>query len=272
MKFMRIPAAIGFYPGEKEQLKKMLEKFIDKDAKKYEAIAAIVPHAGYIYSGKVAGATYSAIKTNKNVFAIFCPNHTGLGSKISLSQDTWLTPLGEVKTFNFEKAKKSKIIKIDELAHKYEHSLEVQLPFLQYIFKDFSILPLCVSSLSIKDIKAIAKEILDEKFFYIASSDFTHYGPMYGYDIYEGGIEEKLNKVKEMDMKAIDFILKLQPEKFYNFVIDNDLTICGFIPITLLLFIAKELGAKEGKLISYATSYEVSKNSSFVTYAGILIL
>ncbi|MEM5813053.1 MAG: AmmeMemoRadiSam system protein B [Candidatus Aenigmatarchaeota archaeon] len=269
---MRSPAAIGFYPGEKEELKRMLEKLISKDAKKYDAIAAIVPHAGYIYSGKVAGATYSAIKTNKNIFAIFCPNHTGLGSKISLSQDKWLTPLGEVETLKFEKASESNMIKIDELAHKYEHSLEVQLPFLQYLFKDFSILPICLSMLSLKDIKKLANEIIDKRFFYIASSDFTHYGPMYGFDPFEGSIEEKLEKVKEMDMKAIDLILKIQPERFYNFVIDNDLTICGFIPITLLLFVLKGLGAKEGKLISYASSYEVSKNSSFVTYAGILIL
>jgi len=262
---MRYPAAIGFYPGNKEELISLIKKFVRKN-EKIEAKAAIVPHAGYIYSGSVAGEIYSRIKTEKRTFLIAGPNHTGIGKKIAVSQEDWLTPLGIVKTKKFSE------LEIDETAHIYEHSIEVHLPFLQYLFKNFEILPICLSHLSFKEIEDLAEKLISEEFFYIASSDFTHYGPIYDYELFSGTQKEILEYVKEIDKKAIKFIEKLEAKKFYNFVLENHLTICGFIPITLILLIAKKIGAEKGILVKYSTSYEVTKNSSFVTYAGILIV
>jgi AmmeMemoRadiSam system protein B len=262
---MRYPAAIGFYPGNKEELVSLLKKFVIKD-EKIDAKAAIVPHAGYIYSGSVAGAVYSKIKTEKKIFLIAGPNHTGIGKKIAISQEDWLTPLGVVKTKRFDELEK------DEYAHIYEHSIEVHLPFLQYLFKNFEILPICLSYLSFKKIEELAERLVDEEFFYIASSDFTHYGLMYDYELFSGTQKEILEEVRKIDIKAIKFIEKLEAKKFYNFVLENSLTICGFVPITLILLIAKKIGAEKGFLIKYSTSYEITKNSSFVTYAGIIIV
>ncbi len=261
---MRYPAAIGFYPGNKEELISMIKKFIIK-TDKIDAKAAIVPHAGYIYSGSVAGKVYSKIKTEKKTFLIAGPNHTGIGKKVALSQEDWLTPLGVVKTKRFNK------LEIDENAHIYEHSIEVQIPFLQYLFKDFEILPICLSYLSFKEIEELAEKLANEEFFYIASSDFIHYGPMYDYEPFSGTQKEILEEVKKIDRKAIKFIENLEAKKFYNFVLEKDLTICGFVPITLILLIAKKIGAEKGILVKYSTSYEITKNSSFVTYAGIII-
>ncbi|MEM7826986.1 MAG: AmmeMemoRadiSam system protein B [Candidatus Aenigmatarchaeota archaeon] len=263
---MRQPAAIGFYPGDKIALRNELKKFLVHNAKKYKAIGAIVPHAGYMYSGKVAGITYSSIETDKRTFMIFCPNHTGYGSRIALSQENWITPLGIVKTKRFLK------LEIDENAHLYEHAIEVQLPFLQTLYKDFDIIPVCLSHLSLREIEELSKRLVDENLFYIASSDFTHFGHMYNYIPINKSDKENLEYVENIDKKAIELICSIEPEKFYNFVVKNNMTICGFIPITLLLFITRQLDAKEGKLIKYSTSYEVSKGSSFVSYAGILIV
>jgi len=262
---MRYPAAIGFYPGNKEELISLIKKFITND-EKINAKAAIVPHAGYIYSGSVAGKVYSKLKTDKKTFLIAGPNHTGIGKKIALSQEDWLTPLGVVKTKRFNK------LEIDESAHIYEHSIEVQVPFLQLLFKNFEILPICLSYLSFKEIEEIVEKLIDEEFFYVASSDFTHYGPMYDYEPFSGSRKKILEEVRKIDRKAINFIEKLEARKFYNFVLEKNLTICGFIPITLILLIAKKIGAEKGILVKYSTSYEITKNSSFVAYAGIIIV
>lgn len=264
---MRNPSAIGFYPGNKKELETFVKKLLNQKVEKIEAIAAIVPHAGYIYSGKTAGKVYSSISTDNKKFLIVCPNHTGFGNKIALSTQNWLTPLGEVK-INKEFVDK---IPVDENAHLYEHSLEVQLPFLQVLFKNFELIPLCLSHLEFNELKNLSKILARKDIFYIASSDFTHFGPNYGYLPFNFSPERNVEKVKEIDMKVIELIEKLQARKFYEFVEKENLTICGFVPITLILLIAKKLGAKKGKLIDYSTSFEVSRDLNFVSYAGILI-
>ena len=264
---MREPIAIGFYPGSKEELKNLVKKLLNQKVEKIETIAAIVPHAGYIYSGKTAGITYSSIQTEKRKFLIACPNHTGIGKEIALSLQDWSTPLGKVK-INKEFGNK---IQVDEKAHLYEHSLEVQLPFLQVLFKNFEIIPLCLAHLPFKKLKELSQILAKDDIFYIASSDFTHFGPNYGYMPFNFEPEKNVREVKKLDMEAIKFIERLDAKKFYNFVLDKKLTICGFIPITLILLIAKKLGANKAKLIDYSTSFEISRDINFVTYAGILI-
>jgi len=264
---MRMPVAHGFYPSKPEVLRNRVNELLNRGLKKEKAFGAIAPHAGYEYSGWVAGATYSSVETEKRRFMIFCPNHTGYGLPVSLSQENWQTPLGVVEV---DKSFGEKI-PVNEDAHRYEHSLEVQLPFLQVLFGDFKLIPICLSHLSLDKIEELSKQLVDKDIFYIASSDFTHFGPMYGYMPVDRGDEENLKYVESMDRRAIDLICKIRPEKFYEMVTKEGLTICGFVPITLMLFISRELGAKKGKLIKYSTSYETNPNPSFVSYAGILI-
>ncbi|MEM7819728.1 MAG: AmmeMemoRadiSam system protein B [Candidatus Aenigmatarchaeota archaeon] len=264
---MRSPVAIGFYPGDKIILKNNVRKFLVSD-KKINAFGIISPHAGYDFSGSVAGKVYASSITEKKNFILFSPNHTGYGNSIAISNDEWLTPLGRIET-NKELIKKFNL-KIDETAHKYEHSIEVQLPFLQVLYKNFKIVPICLQHIDIDEIEKIAENVSDSSSFYIASSDFTHFGYNYGYEPISGTIQNKLRWVKNTDMKMIDLICKLKAEEFYNEVIENGYTICGFVPITLIIFVMKNLGARKGLLIDYKTSYEVYPSSSFVSYAGIV--
>jgi hypothetical protein len=264
---MRHPAVAGFYPNDKAELENTVKSFLKSEKKMENALGLISPHAGYQFSGSVAGKTFASAKTEKRNFVLLGPNHTGYGSPASLSRNMWQTPLGSIET-DFELIKKIGL-PIDENAHMYEHSIEVQLPFLQILYKNFKIAPLCLQSLQFDDLKEIAEKF-DANNFYIASSDFTHYGPNYGYDPISGSIEKKLAWVRYTDKKLIDMICNLQAEKFYNAVVENDYTVCGFVPITLLLLVMKNIGAKKGVLVDYKTSYEVHPSDSFVSYAGIV--
>lgn len=264
---MRTPVAIGFYPGNREELKSIVDKFLKTDKIIKKPKGAIVPHAGYAFSGSVAGSAFAS-KTEKQNFVIFGTNHSGAGFPIASSIDTWLTPLGEVKT-NKEFIEKTGI-DVDETAHKYEHSIEVQLPFLQVMYKDFTIVPVSVQQLDIDSIKNIVSQFVDKDSFYIASGDFMHFGPNYGYIPLKGSITEQLQWVKQRDKEMIDMICRLDAEKFYNNVLENGYTVCGVAPFTMLMLVLKQLGAKKGNLIEYKTSYDVHPADSFVSYAGIV--
>lgn len=257
---MRQPIAAGFYPFGKRELEEAVKSYLVSD-KSIDALGIIVPHAGYAFSGSVAGATFAAAKTGKRNFVLMGPNHTGYGQAIASSNDDWKTPLGIVKTKEIQ-------LPVDETAHKYEHSIEVQLPFLQMTYRDFTITPVCLQQLEFLDIEELSKNFENDSFF-VASSDFTHFGPNYDYEPVKGNIREKLDYVKKTDYRLIDLICGLKAEKFYSEVTENDYTVCGFVPITLLMLVMKRLGAKKGELIKYSTSYAVAPGSSFVSYAGI---
>lgn len=263
---MRHPIAYGFYSPEPTTLRREVERLLNQKVERIEALGAVVPHAGYTFSGEVAGAVYASIETDKKKFLIACPNHTGYGTRVALSQQDWQTPLGIIKT---DKSLADKVT-VNEDAHVFEHAIEVQLPFLQVKFKDFRIIPLCLAHLSFEELEELSEKLLANDIFYIASSDFIHFGPNYGYMPVMGSGEENLAWARKQDMKAIDLICKLKAREFYEFVTSNELTICGFIPITLVILVMKKLRAREGKLIKYATSYEKHPDASFVTYAGIV--
>lgn len=259
---MRTPVASGFYPFEKNALQQIVRDLL-RSKESIEAVGAIVPHAGYLYSGRVAGKVYASIKTTCNTFFIFAPNHTGVGSDIAVSVEEWKTPLGIVKVNKgiIDKLK----LDIDENAHAYEHAIEVQLPFLQVKFRNFKIVPIVLKHVELKILEKIAQNIYKNAFF-IASSDFIHYGPMYGY--MPAGIDG-LEWVKSVDKQLINLIINLDYKKFYATVLEHGYTVCGFVPITLLLIIMKKMRVS-AKLIDYTTSYDISPNTSFVTYAGII--
>ena len=265
---IRKPAVSGqFYPGTASALEKQISLYVDQKAEKKNAIGAVCPHAGYIYSGPVAGATISKIAPADS-FVILGPNHTGIGPEFSImTGGTWKTPLGDAE-IDSELASQlltnSSLLKDDASAHAFEHSIEVQIPFLQYLFKTFVFVPIVVSHAGASTYKnigsAIAKAIKSskKKIVIIASSDMTHY--------------ETHESAKQKDAKAIDAILALDVDKLLQTVEKSNISMCGYGPVAIMLAAAKELGAKGAELVKYQTSGDASGDySAVVGYAGIIV-
>jgi AmmeMemoRadiSam system protein B len=256
-----------FYPASASELKTMIKTMVNEKTEKEEVIGLICPHAGYIYSGPVAGAAISRIKV-QDTCIIMGPNHTGAGKPLSVvTEDVWETPLGEVE-IDSELGKKllatSSYLEEDRIAHLYEHSIEVQLPFLQYFKPDFKLVPIVMAYASGAIYKEVGKEIakavkeLDRKVVIIASSDMTHYEP-----------EES---AQEKDNKAIEAILNLNEDELLRRVEEFNISMCGYAPAVSLIVAAKELGATEAELVRYQTSGDVTGDySAVVGYAGIII-
>jgi len=266
---IRRPAVAGqFYPASSQDLKNQISSFVDKGINKTDAIGCILPHAGYMYSGSVAAKTLSGINI-KDKIILLGPNHTGFGAAFSImTEGTWQTPLGEIK-IDSELAKKilknSKYLEDDASAHTYEHSLEVELPILQYFKTDFEIVPIAFLSDDAnalkntgKDIACALKESDYKNTLLVASSDMTHYEPQ--------ALAEKKDK------EAIEAILELNEDKLTERIRSLNISMCGYAPVIVMLSIAKILGAKTGKLIQYRTSGNVTGDwDSVVGYAGIVI-
>lgn len=266
---VRYPAVAGqFYPGTQSELLSFLNSLCRESSSKVRAKAVVVPHAGYIYSGGVAGETYGKVEIPENN-VIMGPNHTGLGKPAAVfPQGTWITPLGEVE---INEAFTSELLNLypfeaDSTAHVYEHSLEVQVPFLQFCSQNenLKIVPIVFQHLPLEDcIRAgenLAKVIssLEEDTLIVISTDFSHY---------------VLQETAEyLDSIAIEAILNLSPEELYVKVLEYNISMCGFIPATVGLTAAKELGAKNAELVAYRTSGDVTGDySQVVGYAGIII-
>lgn len=267
---IRMPAVSGsFYPSSAVELKEQISLFIDKKAHKVGAIACMLPHAGYIYSGRVAAETISYVHIKERII-LLGPNHTGVGSKFSImSQGIWQTPLGNIE-IDEELASRilrhTEYMEDDRFAHLYEHSLEVELPILQYINCNFKIIPIVISSNEVETLKrvgisiaaAITEAGLKDSVLIVASSDMSHYEP--------------LVSAKKKDAVAIDSILALDEDKLMKKVAELNISMCGYAPVTVMLTAAKLLGAKTAKLIKYQTSADVTKDkNSVVGYAGIVI-
>lgn len=265
---IRNPVVSGqFYPASPSQLKAMIEGFIDKKAVKEEVIGLVSPHAGYIYSGPVAGAVISRTKF-KDTFIILGPNHTGRGKPLSImTQGVWKTPLGEVE-IDSELGRQilatSSYLQADHVAHQYEHSIEVQLPFLQYFKRDIKIVPILLAYTTGATYKKIGKEIakaikdLNKEAVIIASSDMTHYEPQ--------------ESAQRKDNQAIDAILDLNEDELLKRVDELKISMCGCAPVVSLISATKELGATRAELVKYQTSGDTTGDySSVVGYAGIII-
>jgi len=257
----------AFYEGEKSRLEEQLTECFSGVIReeKENVLGAVVPHAGYMYSGGVAANVYAKLPA-ADTFVILGPNHHGMGSLIAVSADTWVTPLGEVEVDTaFVNALPKRIIDVDETAHKYEHSIEVQLPFLQFLFgKHFRFVPICMGLSDEETAKEIGEDLagtiakFDNKVVVIASSDFTHYEP------------DRI--AREKDEYVIEAITELDVGKFYNRIYGRDSTACGVCPIAAMMHAAKKLGARKGELIKYATSGDIiGDRSSVVGYGGIII-
>jgi len=267
---VRMPAVAGrFYPRRPDVLRREVEQFTSIGAAaRASAIGCIAPHAGYMYSGHVAGAVYARLEVPEHV-VVLCPNHTGMGHPLAvLTQETWQTPLGDVAAdveLGVALLQRFPAAREDSAAHRAEHAIEVQLPFLQVRKQKLSLVPIAVGTSDYDQLRGLGEALADVilahggKVLIIASSDMNHYEP------------DALTRVK--DRKAIDRVLALDPRGLWEVVRNEDISMCGFGPSVAMLTAAKQLGAQSATLVKYATSGDISGDrDSVVGYAGIIVV
>jgi AmmeMemoRadiSam system protein B len=270
----RSPAVAGmFYEATPERLRKQVADCFAQAPRagtKEPFLGAIVPHAGLMYSGHVAAALYERVEI-PNRMIILSPNHTGLGRGAAINRDgAWSTPLGVVQVdeeLARELCDRTSELVNDTVAHAREHSLEVQLPFIQTIAPDARFVPICLKTpryeLCVTIGEAIAEVVArhraaGEPIPIIASSDMNHY--------------ETQTATLEKDQKAIDAILALDPRRLWETVMGEDISMCGIIPATTMLVAANALGASRAELVRHATSGDINHDySSVVGYASLII-
>lgn len=265
---VRMPAVAGrFYPRQPDQLRKVIEGFASHQGERVPAIGCIAPHAGYLYSGHVAGALYSRIVIPDHVI-VLCPNHTGIGHPLAImTRTSWMTPLGELQPdadFGTALLRRLPTLRDDPTAHHSEHAIEVQLPFLQMQHPELRFTPVAVGTSDFTQLQALGEAIADvisaqsEKVLIVASSDMNHYE------------SDAITRVK--DHKAIDRVLALDARGLWETVMSEDISMCGFGPAVAMMTAAVRLGARKAELVKYATSGDVSGDySAVVGYAGITV-
>lgn len=276
---VRRPSQAGaFYAGTAESLRAQIEncffhelgpgkipEVVKTGPKKVAGL--VCPHAGYMFSGPVAAHAYYKLASDRkpDVVVLFGPNHTGYGSALAvMNEGRWRTPLGDVEVngkLANQIVRESCIIDFDDYAHRFEHSIEVQLPFLQFLYgSEFKIVPICFlmqDLSSARDVgEAVAKVLAGKNGVIIASSDMTHYEP-----------QESANRKDRMVLEAV---MAMDKDKLYSVVKAQRISACGYGPMAALITAAKILGATEAKLLCYKTSGDVTGDySSVVGYAAV---
>ena len=268
---VREPAVAGtFYEGTAQRLQRQVEECVGMNAApetRETFIGSVVPHAGLMYSGHVAAALYTSVALPRR-FIILCPNHTGYGHFAAINRDgAWRTPLGEAaidQALAEAVMHETSALRDDDTAHAREHSLEVQLPFLQYLQGDFTFVPICLGARRYELCEEIGNAVASvvsssrETIGIIASSDFNHY-------------EDQTTTLRK-DQMAIDAVLALDPARLWRTVDEQDISMCGFIPTTTMLIAATRLGATRARLVKHATSGDVSGDYGHVVgYAAIAV-
>jgi MEMO1 family protein len=265
---IRRPAVAGrFYPGDPDSLLADVRSYLTPPEKTLSAIGCVVPHAGYIYSGHVAGAVFARLNIPSRCI-VLCPNHTGLGQPVAImSAGAWETPLGKVRIdSSLANALKQRFPPLteDADAHRAEHAAEVELPFLQVKSPTFTLVPIALGTGKFDVLESLGQAIADvmkaeaESILIIASSDMNHYE------------SDKITRVK--DHKAIERMLALDPRGLFDVVMNEDISMCGFGPTVTMLTAAKSLGATAAELVKYATSGDISGDREMVVgYAGVIV-
>ncbi len=268
---IRPPAVAGtFYEGTADRLTRQVDACFAANppapAQKQRFLGAVVPHAGLMYSGHVAAAFYALAELPRR-FIILCPNHTGAGHFAAINREgAWRTPLGDVaidSTLADALMAKTQLLAEDSRAHAREHSLEVQLPFLQRIIGDFTFVPICLGAHRYEYADEIGRAIADvlknaRDVAVLASSDLNHY--------------EDQRETMRKDQLAIDQVLARNPQELWRVVGEYDVSMCGFIPTGTMLVAVNALGATDARLIKHATSGDVNGDYSHVVgYASITI-
>ncbi len=261
-----MPAVAGqFYPGTASALSRTLLGLTREEEKREKAIGVVAPHAGYVYSGAVAGDVFSSVEVPGRA-VIFCPNHTGIGEDAAvMSRGAWRMPWGDVPVDEELAAHLEAScphLKEDASAHLREHAIEVQIPFLHRFRPDVRIVPVVLGRLSLDECRALGEGVADAiagdafRPLLVASSDMSHYVPD--------------AVARKKDGMAIDRMLALDPEGLYRIVRVERISMCGVLPATVVLFAARRLGATTARLIRYATSGDVSRDfDQVVGYAGL---
>jgi AmmeMemoRadiSam system protein B len=265
---IRHPAVAGrFYPRDPDDLRADIESFLPPQNKTVRALGCIVPHAGYMYSGHVAGAVYAGLDLPRRCI-LMCPNHTGLGHPLAImSQGAWETPLGQVPVDSaLAEALKQRfpLLAEDAEAHRAEHAAEVQLPFLQSRKPDCTFVPIALGTSRYEILEALGDAIADalqdlgERVLLIASSDMNHY--------------ENDAVTRQKDYKAIERILVMDARGLYDVVMNEHISMCGFGPTVAMITAARRMGATAAELVRYATSGDVSGDRARVVgYAGVIV-
>ncbi len=271
---VRRPVVAGkFYPAKAEELLRDLDRYLGADPAASEqrdevegAIACVVPHAGYMYSGHVAGAVYRRLP-RRSSYIVLAPNHAARGEPLAIMSSPWQTPLGEIPIdTKLAQALRDAclLVREDSAAHELEHSLEVQLPFLQRKVGQFQFVPVSIGTGSYGALESLGHGVAhavrhaERPVLIIASSDMNHYEP------------DSLTRIK--DRKAIDKVLALDPPGLYEVVRSEGISMCGYGPAVAMLVAAKDLGARQGQLVKYATSADTGGDrTSVVGYAGIIV-
>jgi MEMO1 family protein len=264
----REPAVAGqFYPADKEKLRTMLAAFMPRHENR-KVFGVVSPHAGYIYSGGVAGRTFAQVQVPDQVI-ILGPNHHGVGHHAALYPGGfWQTPLGPVAIaaqLSNLLLENCPALAEDDRAHRFEHSLEVQVPFLQYLNPSVRLVPICLGRLDLQALLELGRQLgnclkqqenLDVLL--VASSDMTHY--------------ESAEQAQRKDHAAIEKICALDAEGLYRVVAERRISMCGVLPTVVLLQACKQLGARKASLVEYTNSAAVTGDQrEVVGYAGMVI-
>ena len=278
MKIRRPTQAGAFYEGEAEALKTQIENcFLQEFGPKKrptvnkngprEVVGLVCPHAGYMFSGAVAANAYHELAQDgkPDTAVILGPNHTGYGSALAvMNEGVWRTPLGDVEVdgeIANQIVQEARLVDVDDAAHRFEHSIEVQLPFLQYLYgSEFKFVPLCFHmqdlSSAVEVGKALVEVLASKNAVIIASSDMTHYEPQ--------------ANAAAKDVAALKAVEAMDEKQFYSIIENQNVTACGYGPIATVITAAKGLGAKEAKLLCYKSSGDVTGDySSVVGYAAL---
>ena len=269
---LRYPAVAGrFYPGDADDLRAEAQGYLQQTtsptAPAARAIGCIAPHAGYMYSGHVAGAVFARIEVPKRCI-VLCPNHTGQGRALAImSEGAWQTPLGDIPIDSALAAAlkhRFSALQEDSAAHRAEHAAEVELPFLFLRQPELQFVPICVGTGQFDVLDQLGKAFADviaahgDPILIVASSDMNHYEP------------DAVTRAK--DHRAIERILTLDPRGLFDVVTQQNISMCGFAPAVAMLTAARQLGAKHAELVKYATSGDISGDRQMVVgYAGIVV-
>ncbi len=265
---IRKPYVAGqFYPSEPGRLSDEIERLTNQNVSKKKAKGIVSPHAGYVYSGQVAGMVFSSVEISQSVI-ILGPNHTGQGPEVSIMDEgSWEMPMGSVEIDQILAraiVQNSDIIHPDISAQIMEHSIEVQVPFLQYFQPRLKIVPIVLGRCSFSICQSVAQAIVkglentNKDTLIVASTDLTHYKPQ--------------TEANENDRMVIDKIINLDARGLLEMVVREGISMCGVMPVTTMILAAKELGARNAGLVKYMTSGDVSGDYSHVVgYAGMII-
>jgi MEMO1 family protein len=265
---LRHPAVAGrFYPRNPEQLRAEVQSYLGVDLAPVRALGCIAPHAGYMYSGHVAGAVFARVEVPRRC-VVLCPNHTGMGRALAiLSEGAWETPLGEVP-IDTELASALKhryaALQEDAAAHRAEHAAEVELPFLQIRQPELKFVPIALGTGQLETLEQLGMALADviaaqeDPVLIVASSDMNHY--------------EADAVTRAKDHRAIERILTLDPRGLHEVVTQQEISMCGYGPAVAMLTAARQLGATSAELVKYATSGDVSGDRDMVVgYAGVVV-